>query len=228
MKKKEVIVVAGGVGKRMESSVPKQFLRLKDEIILIKTIRLFYELDRSAHIVVTLPAKEIEKWNNICKTENFNIPHTIAKGGETRFHSVRNALSLIEGDSLVAIHDGVRPLVSKGTILRAFEKADRKGSAIPVTDIYESIRYIKGNETRNVNREYYKMVQTPQVFDSQILSKAYETNYMPEFTDDASVVEKTGNKIHVVKGNPENIKITTKKDLAIAEALIPFIENQVD
>lgn len=225
MKNKEVIVVAGGVGKRMGSTIPKQFLRLKGEVILMRTIRLFYETDRSCNIIVTLPADEIESWKSICEKESFSVPHTLVEGGKTRFHSVKNALTKIQGNSLVAIHDGVRPLVSKDTIHSVFEKAEQEGNAIPVTDIHESIRFIGNTNTQNVDREQYKLVQTPQVFDSQIISKAYQTNYQSNFTDDATVVESAGYQINTVHGNPENIKITTKKDLAIAEILLSFLES---
>jgi 2-C-methyl-D-erythritol 4-phosphate cytidylyltransferase len=221
--KKEVIVVAGGVGKRMGSTIPKQFLRLNDEIILMRTIRLFYEYDPSIHFVVTLPSSEMKTWEEICKNEKFQIPHTLTEGGNTRFHSVKNALKKIEGNSLVAVQDAVRPLVSKDTIKKTFHEAASKDNAIPVADINDSIRYLRDNHNRTVDRNDYKIVQTPQVFESNLLLEAYKTDYQETFTDDASVVENYGAHIHIIKGNPENIKITTKKDLAVAEVLSAFM-----
>jgi 2-C-methyl-D-erythritol 4-phosphate cytidylyltransferase len=225
MKNKEVIIVAGGVGRRMESQIPKQFLRLGGEIILIRTIRLFYEYDPSCRIIITLPQSEITTWQKICEEENFTVTHQVVMGGKTRFHSVKNALEHVAGNGLIAVHDGVRPLVSRETIDKTFQEAELKGNAIPVTDIYESIRFQDQNKNYPVERDKYKIIQTPQVFKSEILLNAYQSEHKEQFTDDASVVEYMGEKIHLIHGNPENIKITTKKDLAVGETLLKFIKS---
>ncbi len=221
--KKEAIIVAGGIGKRMGADIPKQFLRIRGEVILMRTIRLFHEFDSSIKIIVTLPGNEIKTWESIRTHELFSVPHKIVRGGKTRFHSVKNALKEVSDNSAVAIHDGVRPLVSKEIIANAYREAESSGSAIPVIDIYESVRYVSEQENYPVPRQNYKLVQTPQVFLSNIIQSAYQTDYREEFTDDASVLEHTGKTVNLIKGNPENIKITTKKDLAIAETLLDFI-----
>lgn len=221
--KKEAIIVAGGTGQRMGTSTPKQFLALKGEIILMRTISLFHSFDKSMKIILILPGQEIQTWHKLCQQKKFNIPHTIVAGGETRFHSVKNGLSKVSGNSLIAIHDGVRPLVSTETIKKTFDEARLSGSAIPYSDIYESLRFVNEEENYPVSRDYYKTIQTPQVFQSELILEAYKTHYRKQFTDDASVVEFGGKKINLIKGNPENIKITTKKDLAIAEVLLNFV-----
>jgi 2-C-methyl-D-erythritol 4-phosphate cytidylyltransferase len=223
---KKVIIVAGGVGKRMQSTTPKQFLKVGGEVILMRVIRLFHEFDSKMELIVTLPEGQFETWNELCKANFFNIPHRLAKGGETRFNSVKNALETIHDECVIAVHDGVRPLVSKLTIETTFNKAEEKGNAIPVLPINESVRYISGTENNAVDRNYYKTVQTPQVFHSKVLADAYQQVYKPEFTDDASVVENMGVSIETIEGNSENIKITTKKDLDIAEVLLSYLDSE--
>jgi len=223
---KKVIIVAGGVGKRMQSTTPKQFLKVGSEVILMRVIRLFYEFDSKMELIVTLPEGQFETWNQLCKANLFNIPHRLVKGGETRFNSVKNALETIHDECVIAVHDGVRPLVSKKTIEITFNKAEEKGNAIPVLPISESVRYISGTENKAVNRNYYKTVQTPQVFHRKVLVDAYQQVYKPEFTDDASVVEDMGVYIETIEGNSENIKITTKKDLDIAEVLLSYLDSE--
>ncbi|MFP4018170.1 MAG: 2-C-methyl-D-erythritol 4-phosphate cytidylyltransferase [Bacteroidales bacterium] len=221
--KKETIIVAGGTGQRMGSTTPKQFLPLKGEIILMRTISLFHSFDASMKIILTLPEHEIQTWHKLCQQKKFTVPHTTVAGGETRFHSVKNGLAKVSGKGLVAVHDGVRPLVTTETIKKAFEEARKSGSAIPYSDIHESLRYVNDNENYPVSRDYYKTIQTPQVFKSELILEAYKTDYREQFTDDASVVEFGGGKISLIKGNPENIKITTKKDLVVAEVLLRFV-----
>ena len=223
--KRVAIIVAGGIGKRMDSRLPKQFLKIRDEIILMKTIRTFHAFDEDMDFIIGLPGSAISTWKKLCTEESFHIPHKLAEGGEARFHTVKNALQYVNTRSIIAVHDGVRPLVSQETIRRAFEKAEVSGNAIPVADIHESIRLVTDSENKAVPRSHYKLVQTPQVFRSDLLLNAYQQQYNPDFTDDASVVEKKGISINTVKGNPENIKITTKKDLAVAETLLRFMEK---
>jgi 2-C-methyl-D-erythritol 4-phosphate cytidylyltransferase len=217
---KTAIIVAGGVGRRMQSSIPKQFLRIGHEIILMRTLRVFYDYDPGIELIVTLPEQEIPTWERLCKDEPFVIEHRVVRGGASRFHSVKNGLEHLQKPGLVAVHDGVRPLVSHETIRRVFEKARVKGNAIPVIEIPESVRFIENDTSRAVARDQYRLVQTPQVFESALLQEAYRQDYSEAFTDDASVVEKTGTPIHIVEGNVENIKITTQKDLELAGILL--------
>lgn len=223
--KRYAIIVAGGSGQRMNSSVPKQFLKIRNEVILMKTIRLFSTFDPLLEIVLALPENQVETWKDLCKAEDFIIPHTIVHGGAARFFSVKNALSSIGNDGFVAIHDGVRPLVSHNTIKSAFETAEKSGNAIPFIDINESVRYVDEDMNSTIDRTKYKIIQTPQVFDCILIKKAYEQDFSESFTDDASVVEKLGIKINLVQGNIENIKITTQVDLKIAEALSDYLSE---
>lgn len=215
---KYAIIVAGGSGKRMQSHIPKQFLHLGRWPILMHTIMAF---EPHVHkIVVVLPEKEIPNWMSQCEEEDFTVPHSIVAGGQHRFDSVKNGLQAIENDGLVAIHDGVRPLVSNETILRCFEAAAAHGAALPVIDVNESLRKVKKKDNEAVDRSKYRLVQTPQVFSLKLLNKAFTQSYKPQFTDDASVVEATGHKIFLVEGNRENIKITTPLDMLLAEAIV--------
>ena len=219
--KKFVIIVAGGIGKRMLSNIPKQFLCIDGIPILIRSISAFIEYDHSINIVIVLPDEHIGKWEELCRNYHFNFPHSIAPAGETRFHSVKNGLKIIEAnDDLIAIHDSVRPLVSLKVIERVFYCAEINGSAIPYINIYDSLRIIKNNSTLPFDRDLVLSIQTPQCFRSKLLKKAYEQDYSKSFTDDATVVEKLGEEIHLVEGDLENIKITTPKDILIAEALL--------
>ncbi len=220
-----VIIVAGGSGQRMGSSIPKQFLSIHGEIILMKTIKAFYSYDNTFKIIIALPENNIPYWEKLCEDYLFNIEHTIVKGGETRFHSVKNAIQEIEQDGLVAIHDGVRPLVSQKTIYQVFYEAAIHKNAIPYIDCIDSIRYISKDSNKPVDRNQYKLIQTPQAFDCSLIKQAYSQEWNESFTDDASVVEKLGVKIHLVPGNRENIKITSKVDIKIAETLSDYLSE---
>jgi 2-C-methyl-D-erythritol 4-phosphate cytidylyltransferase len=214
------IIVAGGTGQRFGSQLPKQFILLKGLPILMHTIKAFYAFDSDISFIVTLPPDFIDLWKSLCEQYKFKVTHTIVSGGETRFHSVKNGLDSIENDGLVAIHDAVRPLVSRDTIERCYATAKLKGNAIPVISLNDSIRELQGDNSIQVNRDTYVMVQTPQVFEIGSIKTAYRQGYSPEFTDDATVLEKTGKRIILVEGNKENIKITNQSDLLIAEALL--------
>jgi 2-C-methyl-D-erythritol 4-phosphate cytidylyltransferase len=215
---KIALIVAGGTGNRMSSNVPKQFMVIAGLPILMHTIKKFWFFENSMKIIVVLPEDHIKYWKKLCREYKFKIKHTIRKGGETRFHSVKNGLRGIKPGCLVAIHDGVRPLVSRNTIKRCFNKAEKAGAAIPVINIPESVRLVEGSANQMVDRSKYRIVQTPQVFQSGLLKKAFRKPYDKSFTDDAAVVERTGQKISLVEGNPENIKITNKLDMIVAEA----------
>lgn len=222
---KIALIVAGGSGERMNSDLPKQFLILNKLPVLMHTVNAFYRFDKQIEVRLVLPEKDRDIWESLCKEYKFKINHTVYLGGGTRFESVKNGLDGIKKSTLVAIHDGVRPLVSLNTITDCFEKAEQYGAAIPVYDLTESIRKVELNESYAVKRELYRMVQTPQVFQSDLLLDAYNVEYQEEFTDDASVVEKAGYKIYLANGNRENIKITLPLDLEIAEVIMKNIKD---
>lgn len=215
-----VIIVAGGKGLRMGSDIPKQFLSVGGKPILMHTIEAFYRMDRTLRIILVLPSDQQDYWKSLCQQYDFLIQHTIVNGGDTRFMSVRNALELVPLDGIVAVHDGVRPFVAPEVIKRCFDEAQIHRAVVPVVDIAESIRQVSPGGSIAICRDQYKLVQTPQVFDSALLHKAYKQPFCPNFTDDASVVENLGEKIFLTKGNRENIKITTSFDLFIANALL--------
>lgn len=218
--KKFAIIVAGGIGSRMQSSIPKQFMPMDGIPVLMYSVRAFFDYDRSINIVIALPRDHISIWEELCRNFNFDLEHSIVHGGKTRFHSVRNALRTIREDGLIAVHDGVRPLVSRDTISRCFNTAAEKSNAVPVMEVLESLRKHSAAGSISADRSEYMLVQTPQVFQSQLLKRAYNQEYEDAFTDDASLVERLGHLIHLVEGNPENIKITNKTDLVVAEALL--------
>ncbi|MDP4237920.1 MAG: 2-C-methyl-D-erythritol 4-phosphate cytidylyltransferase [Bacteroidota bacterium] len=219
-KTKIAIIVAGGKGVRMQTDIPKQFIEIQGKPILMHTLEAFQRYDAFIQLILVLPVDQINAWQELCKRHSFSVQHQIVAGGDNRFHSVKNGLEVIPANALVAVHDGVRPLVSTETIARCFEEAEKYGTAIPVIDPVDSIRQITANGSQSVDRTLYKLVQTPQVFDGEMLKKAYGQNFSPLFTDDASVVEALGEEIKLVKGNRENIKITTGFDLELAEILI--------
>ena len=206
----------------MNSDVPKQFLLLAGQPLLMHSIRIFYLFDPEMILFVTLPENQFDFWHQLCKDYFFRMPHQLVKGGETRFGSVKNALELIDGEGLVAIHDGVRPLVSMEVIKRTFTEADKYGNAVPVIRMQESIREITPWANKEVARGNLRIVQTPQVFRKALIKEAYDFVSHPNFTDDATVVEKLGVGIHLVEGNPENLKITTPTDLRCAEAYLGY------
>lgn len=221
--KQYVIIVAGGKGLRMGGDIPKQFIPVKGKPVLMRTMEAFYAYGHDMEQILVLPVDQQAYWKNLCIKYHFTLPHRIADGGETRFHSVKNGLALIEGtEGWVGVHDGVRPFVSQEVIATCFREVAGKHAVIPVVDVVETVRCLVGTEgnSETVPRDRYKLVQTPQVFTVELLKRAYRQTYTPLFTDDASVVEALGEKVHLVAGNRENIKLTTSFDLKIADALI--------
>lgn len=222
--KKYAIIVAGGKGLRMGGNLPKQFVPLNDgKPLLMHTLERFYSCDPQINLIVVLPCNQVNLWNGLCQNHAFTIPHQIAFGGEERYFSVKNGLESVpcEEGVFVAVHDGVRPFVSHEVINNCFEEAIIHKAVVPVIEVMETIRYMKEEEeSETVNRSRYRLVQTPQVFEASLLKKAYGQPYEESFTDDASLVEALGEKIHLVKGNRENIKVTTIFDLQIAKALL--------
>jgi 2-C-methyl-D-erythritol 4-phosphate cytidylyltransferase len=218
--KKYVIMVAGGRGVRFGGAEPKQLLLLSGKPVLQHAMERFFAYDGSLSMALVLPEDLMDRWRSTVRRSGVSLPHTLVAGGQTRFHSVQNALKTIAGDGLVAVHDGVRPLVSCATIAACFEAAERRGAAIPVTPLTDSIRQVApGGASVAVSREHFCAVQTPQVFRLSVLRKAYEQDFCSSFTDDAAVVESAGYTVALVAGNTENIKITRPEDLIFAQAL---------
>ena len=216
--KTQIIIVAGGKGTRMESEIPKQFLLLNGKPILIHTIERFTKF--SSKIFLVLPKNDINLWNQLVKKHQFKIDITVIEGGEERFFSVQNAIKQCSTEGLILIHDGVRPLVSEQTIKNVIEKSLEADSGIPVLNIDESIRMLVKRESMPVDRNKYKLVQTPQGFNAQLIKESYNQEYSFKFTDDASVFESAGYSVSLVNGNKENIKITTPEDLRLAKFLL--------
>lgn len=216
------VIVAGGKGLRMGASIPKQFLPVNGLPVLMLTIKRFREYDGSLRIILVLPKEQHEYWNELCKNYHFTDAYAVVEGGETRFHSVRNGLAAIPDDTqgVVGIHDGVRPFPSVEVIRACYETARTAKAVIPVVPVVETVRHIvAGGKTETVDRADYRLVQTPQTFDIQMLKQAYAQPYRDCFTDDASVVESAGHEVTLIEGNRENIKITTPFDLRIARIL---------
>lgn len=235
-----VIIVAGGKGLRMGGEVPKQFLPVGGIPVLMRTLMRFREYSADLKIILVLPKSQQDYWHSLCRQHQFPTPlslpegdataslqegtsgafsYLLADGGRTRFHSVLNGLALIPDDAkgVVGVHDGVRPFVSVEVIGRCYDAARSKHAVIPVVPVVETLRHV---EQGNVFRDDYRLVQTPQVFDIQLLKDAFRQPYRESFTDDASVVEASGHSVAMVEGNRENIKITTPFDLRIAETMI--------
>jgi len=214
-----VIIVAGGKGLRMGSDIPKQFLPIGGKPVLMRTLERFREYSPTLQIILVLPKAQQDYWQQLCKDYDFKVGYLLADGGETRFHSVQHGLALIPDDAegVVGVHDGVRPFPDIDVISNCYENARTAKAVIPVIPVVETLRHI---EDGTKPRGDYRLVQTPQTFDIQLLKAANRQPYNENFTDDASVVESYGHTITLVDGNRENIKITTPYDLKIAEVLI--------
>ena len=214
-----VIIVAGGKGRRMGGDIPKQFVPVGGKPVLMRTLEAFHAYDSSMHLIVVLPVTQQAYWKELCDSYRFTLPHEVADGGETRFHSVANGLAKVVGDGWVGVHDGVRPFVSQEVISRCYEEVREKKAVIPVIGVVETVRRLTAAGSETVPRDSYKLVQTPQVFEVDLLRRAYRQPYTDAFTDDASVVEALGEQVYLVEGNRENIKLTTPSDLRMAEYL---------
>ena len=217
-----IIIVAGGKGLRMGSDIPKQFLPIGGKPVLMRTLERFRAYSSALHIILVLPEAQQDYWRQLCEEYHFDVEHQIANGGQTRFHSVQNGLALVPDDAegVVGVHDGVRPFPSIEVIRNCYETARTAKAVIPVIPVVETVRQLDGDSSLTVPRDQYRLVQTPQTFDIQLLKAANKQPYNDGFTDDASVVEAFGHKITLVEGNRENIKITTPYDLKIGEVLI--------
>ncbi|WP_028907500.1 2-C-methyl-D-erythritol 4-phosphate cytidylyltransferase [Xylanibacter ruminicola] len=217
-----IIIVAGGKGLRMGSDIPKQFLPIGGKPVLMRTLERFREYSKDIHIILVLPEAQQAYWHELCQEYHFDVEYTLANGGQTRFHSVQNGLAKVPDDAIgvVGVHDGVRPFPSIEVIRNCYTTAREKKAVIPVIPVVETVRHLEGDQSKTVPRDAYRLVQTPQTFDIQLLKAANRQPYNDGFTDDASVVEAFGYNITLVEGNRENIKITTPYDLKIAEVLI--------
>jgi 2-C-methyl-D-erythritol 4-phosphate cytidylyltransferase len=217
------LIVAGGAGTRMGTDIPKQFLELAGKPVLMHSIERFRSFDNTIGIIVVIPENHFSLWESLKERHSFSVPHTLVKGGTSRFFSVKNGLQEVDENAIVAIHDGVRPLVSTNTIMRCYRAAGEFGNAIPVISLSDSVRMVTEKGNTPVRRNSLRIIQTPQVFKAGLIKKAYLQDFNPETTDDAMLLEKTGEIIHLVDGNRENIKITNPEDMKIAAALLNTI-----
>ena len=215
--KKIALIVAGGKGERMNADIPKQFLLLNDLPILMHTLNAFTDFDKR---ILVLPQSQIENWKTLCGKYNFALKHMLVAGGINRFGSVKNGLRKVDEGSIVAIHDGVRPLISKNLTNKLIATTKKGIGVVPVVPVKDSLRKVDGNNSKAVSRSSLYKVQTPQCFFASTIKDAYKQNFSLFFTDDASVLESNGGKIIVILGEGKNIKITTKEDLRIAEVFM--------
>ena len=220
------IIVAGGKGLRMGSDLPKQFLMLRGKPVLMRTLEIFSDYDPSMEMILALPEDHIPYWMELCAKYHFNKVVSIVAGGETRYHSVKNALETIAGKGIVAVHDGVRPLITSSLIDRCFCAAEKYNNAIPCLSVSESMRKVNGDNNHRVDRSEFVLIQTPQVFEVSILKEAFRQSYRDEFTDEASMIEYLNIPVHLVEGIPQNIRITNRADLLFAEAILAREESK--
>lgn len=217
---RSTIIVAGGSGKRLGGPVPKQFQTVKGRPLLMWTIEAFHRFDAAMPLIVVLPHAHFDIWRALCMGHRFFIEHQVVAGGEQRWHSVKAGLEKVEGDGLVAVHDGVRPLVSKELIGRCFDAADKHAVAIPVVPVVPSIRETTADGSRALDRSRLLAVQTPQCFHTDLLRKAFALPYDATFTDEATMVERLGVKVNLVEGEESNIKVTSVMDMKLVEAFL--------
>ncbi len=216
-----VLITAGGQGKRIAALFPKQFIPIAGKPLLMRTIEVFKNYNPKFRIVLVIPEDHVQLWKDLCTEFDFQIEHQIVRGGSERFHSVQNGLHHIPHDSLVLIHDGVRPLVRPDTIERVIEVSQEKGNAIPCVVPTQTVRQVlESGNNKHLNRKELRLVQTPQGFHSNLIKEAYNQVFNPNFTDDASVLESLGHQINIVDGNYSNIKVTHSADIKLVEALL--------
>jgi 2-C-methyl-D-erythritol 4-phosphate cytidylyltransferase len=217
---KHILIVAGGKGIRMKSEVPKQFVELNGKPLLMHTIDAFSLNHQIDQINLVIPNGYMGFWKELCEKHHFHASLNIIEGGPQRYHSVKRGLSMIPNNALVAIHDAVRPFITKELLSTGFKIAIKKGNAIPAIVIKESIREVSGSLSKAIDRNVFKIVQTPQFFHTSLIKKAYLQPFNEQFTDDATILEASGQQIYLFDGTPSNIKITTPDDLKLAELLI--------
>jgi 2-C-methyl-D-erythritol 4-phosphate cytidylyltransferase len=205
---------------RMGSEIPKQFLLLGDKPLLMHTLEAFFNADPGYDVILVLPESQFAYWEDLCVKYKYKRKFQLVKGGESRYHSVKNGLSMVTENGLVAVHDGVRPFPGRKLIENIFKEAENKGNSVPVLPVNDSMRQVLEGGNIAVDRTLYKLVQTPQCFPSDVLKAAYDLPFRDSFTDESTVVEALGIKIFLVDGDPGNIKITRPEDLAYASARV--------
>lgn len=215
-----MIIVAGGNGSRMGAEIPKQFIELNGKPILMHTLQNLREMDEAMQLILVLPKEQFPFWDELKKKHQFSISHELAEGGDTRFLSVKNGLAKVSDSDVVGVHDGVRPFASQKVVDACFVVANYSGAAIPVVPIIQSLRRLNDEQSEAVDRNNYRAVQTPQCFQTSVLKKAFDSADRTDYSDDATVVEEYGQKIAMVDGNIENIKITTPTDLELAQLIV--------
>jgi 2-C-methyl-D-erythritol 4-phosphate cytidylyltransferase len=218
--KKTAIIVAGGTGQRMGTNLPKQFLAIEGKSILLHTVSQFVAAFDDINFVIVLPADYIQEGKDLIATSGLTQQFQFVIGGDTRFQSVKNGLAPVAPDGIVFVHDAVRCLLTPALIQRCYDQAMMKGSAIPAVSSTDSIRVLESEKHHVVNREKVMMIQTPQTFNAALLIKAFEQAYQPTFTDEANVLEASGEEVFLIEGEYENIKITRPLDLAIANYIL--------
>lgn len=214
------LIVAGGSGSRMQSDTPKQFMKLGNKPVLLHTLEAFHKINPSIQLVLVLPAAQISLWKEIRKKFDIKIPHAIVEGGASRFQSVKQGLALVPPESIVAIHDGVRPFIQKRTLEQAYSVAAEKGAAIATVPLKESVRRVSGEKSKAEDRNSFCLVQTPQAFQARLIKKAYRQEENHLFTDCASVAEAAGHEVFMIAGSYSNLKITSPEDMLLAENLL--------
>lgn len=214
------IIVAGGKGSRMQTEIPKQFLLLNGRPVMMHTLDAFHSSSFEPELILVLHRDYHGFWQKLCREHKFLVPHQLVIGGEERFDSVKAALEVIEDNAIVAVHDAVRPCIPIGVIDAAYKQAIVSGNAVTAVAPRDSVRERMGNASRGLNRQDVFLIQTPQVFKSKELKKAYQQEFRPEFTDDSSVVESAGIEIFLMEGDRRNLKITFPEDLLVAEAVL--------
>lgn len=225
MREKYLILMAGGKGRRMGGEIPKQMMEIEDVPIMKRSLDLFFDLPFEVHVIIVINPAIRQKWKEYCRRNNIVFPYYLVNGGMTRFHSVKKALKYLPDGVAVAVHDAVRPFFEKADIIRMFEYAEVNPAVIPAINITDSMRvfYDDGNSSV-IDRSKYRLIQTPQIFHSEILKAAYDRAFSPEFTDDASVVEAAGVPLFFCEGKRNNIKITTPEDMEMASAIIKLMK----
>lgn len=224
MRERYVIIPAGGTGSRMGGDIPKQMLELCGVPVLRRTLNLFLDLPFEVHVIISINMTVKSMWVDYCRKEGLMLRYVLVSGGMTRFHSVRKTMKYLPDGALVAVHDAVRPLLRKEDIIRLYEEGEQYPAVVPVLPVTDTMRVLAPDgDSSMVDRSQYRLVQTPQVFHSEILKRAYDTAYSPDFTDDASVVEKSGVPLHLTAGSRFNLKLTTPEDMTLAEAVLRTI-----
>ena len=224
MRERYLIIPAGGTGSRMGGDIPKQMLELCGVPVLRRTLDLFLDLPFEVHVIISINMTVKSMWVDYCRKEGLMLRYVLVSGGMTRFHSVRKTMKYLPDGALVAVHDAVRPLLRKEDIIRLYEEGEQYPAVVPVLPVTDTMRVLAPDgDSSMVDRSQYRLVQTPQVFHSEVLKRAYDTAFSPDFTDDASVVEKSGVPLHLTAGSRFNLKLTTPEDMTLAEAVLRTI-----